>query len=143
MNFITDNDIALQIRAENLSQVTSSDTSLLDLAELEAIEEISGYLRGRYDTAAIFAAAGTDRNPQIVMYMIDIMLFHLHSRITPRNIPQVRIDRYTVVLEWLDKVNEGTIIPDLPEYTGTPPGSDENAAQNFRMGSNPKFNHQW
>lgn len=143
MIFITDSDIAVLIRTENLTQITGADSTMLDHAELIAIEEISGYLRGRYDTAAVFAATGTDRNPQVVTYTIDCMLYHLLSRITPRNIPQIRIDRYDVVLAWLDKVNEGTLIPNLPEYTGNPTGSNEDAAQNFRFGSNDKFNHQY
>src|ERR1035437_7108150 len=37
---------------------------------------------------------GDNRNQQIVMYMIDIVLYHMHSRINPRNVPQLRMVRY-------------------------------------------------
>jgi hypothetical protein len=60
-------------------------------------------------------AAGTvpteidDRNVQSIMYCIDISLYHLLTRIAPRNIPQHRIDRYGMALDWLKKIGKGEI----------------------------------
>ena len=143
MNFITSDDLDVLIKNHNLSLLTSQDASLLDIAELQAIEEITGYLRQRYDVAALFSATSTARNPLCVLYCIDIMLYHLYSRITPKGIPEIRLTRYESAIAWLDSVMEGRIIPSLPENTGTPPGSDENAAQNFKIAGNPKFNHDY
>lgn len=55
----------------------------------------------------IYFVAGDNRSQQTVTYMIDIVLYHLHSRIAPRNIPQLRIDRYKDAKEWLDGVADG------------------------------------
>lgn len=66
--------------------------------------------------------AGDPRNPQVVMYMIDIVLYHLHSRINPRLIPDYRLMRYdgntssqqSGAIGWLKKANSGLITVDLP-----------------------------
>lgn len=50
-----------------------------------------------------------DRNVQSIMYVVDISLYHLLTRIAPRNIPQHRIDRYTMAVDWLRKIGRGEI----------------------------------
>lgn len=66
---------------------------------------------------------GDNRNQQIVMYLMDMTLFHLHRRINPRNIPDLRKEAYNGndpkdgggALGWLNKVAKGMINADLPE----------------------------
>jgi chitodextrinase len=53
--------------------------------------------------------AGDNRDQQLVLYMVDIALFHLLSRISPRNIPELRMARYTAAKEWLQDAANGTI----------------------------------
>jgi hypothetical protein len=60
-------------------------------------------------------AQGDNRSQQMVMYMIDITLYHLHSRIAPRNIPQLRIDRYENAVNWLKMVMKGSVSAALPK----------------------------
>lgn len=48
-----------------------------------------------------FFTLGDNRSQQLVMYCIDIVLYHVHSRISPRNIPQLRMDRYDGAIQWL------------------------------------------
>ena len=57
---------------------------------------------------------GDNRDQQMVMYCIDICLYHIHSRIAPRNIPQLRIDRYTAAIEWLRMCADGGVTPSMP-----------------------------
>ncbi len=52
MIFIHINELSSTIKADNLSQVIGTDATILDTAELEAIELVSGYLRNSYDVAA-------------------------------------------------------------------------------------------
>lgn len=78
------------------------------------------------DDGAYLIDAGTDilnasvwaetdnRDQQMVMYFVDITLFHLHSRITPRNVPQLRIDRYSAAIDWLKMCARGEVTPNLP-----------------------------
>lgn len=58
---------------------------------------------------------GDNRNQQLKVYMIDVCLYHLHSNNNPRNIPQLRIDRYNNALNWCKMINRGEITANLPE----------------------------
>ena len=55
-----------------------------------------------------------NRDQQMVMYFTDITLYHLHARIAPRNIPELRILRYQSAIEWLKMASKGEITPALP-----------------------------
>lgn len=59
--------------------------------------------------------AGDNRSQQLVMHAIDITLYHIHSRIAPRNIPQLRMDRYDAAIAWLKMANRGEITADIPK----------------------------
>lgn len=50
---------------------------------------------------------GDNRNQQILGAMVDIVLYHLHSRISPNNIPALRYDRYKDVMAWLKNCARG------------------------------------
>ena len=53
---------------------------------------------------------GDNRNQQMVNYLIDIILYHLHSRIAPRNIPELRVKRYDDAIYWLKQCAKGEFI---------------------------------
>lgn len=65
---------------------------------------------------------GDNRNALIVQYLLDITLYHLHSRINPRNIPDLRKERYNGndpmdrggAIGYLKAVASGDITCDLP-----------------------------
>jgi hypothetical protein len=73
------------------------------------------------DTA--YWTKGDNRNQQIVLFLIDICLYHLHSRINPRNIPDLRKERYNGndpmdrggAIGWLKSVAHGNVMADLPQ----------------------------
>lgn len=69
---------------------------------------------GELPTDTNFFTAGDDRNKQIRMYMVDICLYHLLTRIAPRNTPQNRIDRYFAAISWLKMVARGEVTANLP-----------------------------
>lgn len=50
---------------------------------------------------------GDNRNPQMVLYVIDVILYHLYSRISPGIIPEIRVVRYQVAMSWCNKVMKG------------------------------------
>ena len=66
---------------------------------------------------------GDNRNQQIVMYLIDITLYHVHSRINPRNIPELRAIRYDGnnatqnggAIGWLKMVAKGFVNAGMEE----------------------------
>jgi phage gp36-like protein len=129
MIWLTEYDLKKQIRQSVLSQVIEQDASLLHEAELATLAEIESYLRSRFDVQAIFATTGTDRNALLVMYAVDMLLYHLHSRINPNQIPDLRIERYNNAIEWLKAVAKGMLSPALPAIE-----TNENSTK-FMIGS--------
>ena len=75
--FITEEDYKVVIGDAALKVITQTDEANRTNAEAEAIEEMSGYLRPKYDCAAAFATEGEQRNRQLVMYACDIALYHM------------------------------------------------------------------
>lgn len=55
-----------------------------------------------------------NRDQQLVMYLIDMALYHVHSRIAPRNVPELRTRRYEAAIEWLRMCADGSVTPALP-----------------------------
>lgn len=70
--FITEDDYKVVIGDTAMKVVSQASAENRANAEREAQEEISGYLRPKYDCDAVFAAEGEKRNHQIVMFTCDI-----------------------------------------------------------------------
>jgi len=78
--------------------------------------------------------AGDNRNQLIVMRLIDITLFHLHSRINPRNVPDLRKERYDGnspaqiggAIGWLKQIAKGEVSVDVAEIA-----PEQNLSINF------------
>ena len=112
--FITEEDYRMVIGDTSLQVLIRMDPDNREMAEMEAVEEISGYLRQRYDCESIFAADGNGRNRQIVMYACDIALYHMSASAPGRMGADVRKERYERAVEWLRQVQSGVVTPDLP-----------------------------
>lgn len=112
MPFLTEDDYN-QIPDFDLDDITNYRESLRTDTEIRAQEQMEEYLTDRYDTGQIFGAVGVDRNPLVVMYMIDIVLYHLFST-APFGIPEVRKDRFRDAKIWLSNLREGALNPKLP-----------------------------
>lgn len=116
--FITAPDYVRSIPADVLARLTNGNTALMDDCENVAIELMRGYLSARYNVAAIFAATGTDRNPIIVKYAVDIALHYLYHQLESDQVPEIRKQAYDAALQWLRRVQEQEINPpDLPLIT--------------------------
>lgn len=125
MPFLTASDYNKQIRSEKLDQITDGDSTILPAVNLAVEAEITGYLRHRYKVSEILAATGTSRNQLLVMYAVDMVIYHTISRINPRQITEHRLARYEAAIAWLKSVNKGEILPDLP-LKDDPDGTDPN-----------------
>lgn len=75
---------------------------------------------------------GDNRSQQLLTYVIDITLYHVHSRIAPRNIPDLRVKRYDDARAWLRAAAKGDITAALPELA--PPQGGR-----IRWGGNTKL----
>lgn len=119
MIFLTITDFDKQIRADQLQRIIDDGSGILDDAELAAIAEMTSYLVSKYNVSLIFSVSG--RNSLVVMYCVDILLYHVHSRISPSTIPEMRIVRYENAISWLKAVAKGDIVADLPRIEETKP----------------------
>lgn len=69
---------------------------------------------GTLPTDTNFWTAGDNRTQSVLMIVIDIALFHLHSRIAPRNVPDLRKERYLNAIDMLKAFAGGSMTAKLP-----------------------------
>ena len=138
MAFLIEDDYKLQVRDYELDDITGYTEAIRLQSELAAQAEMESYLRDRYNVGIIFSKTADERNPLIVLYMIDIALYHLFSAVASRNVPQIRMDRYDAAVAWLKMVSKGQLNPDLPV------NSDANGKRiDSIVGSNTKNGFAW
>jgi phage gp36-like protein len=137
--FISNEDYRVVIGDTALKVISQSSPENIANAEAEAIEEISGYLRPVYDTDAVFSASGDERNRLIVMYTADIVLYHLTASQPQKMGSEIRKERYERAVKWLEGVQAGRIIPDLPPMVS----EDGSSGFGTSFHSSPKLRHDW
>lgn len=133
MKFLTTEDFKQVCDDQTLSVINQQNDDNLSRAESYAIEEISSYLRSKYDVIKTFSAIGEERNPQIVMYCCDIALYHLIAWLPKRIGFEIREIRYKRAIEWLESVQNSKASPDLPLLLSEDGSGD--VISNFRYGS--------
>ena len=137
--FIDKEDYKVVIGDAAFKVISQASDENIAIAQDEAIEEISGYLRPVYDCNAIFSAEGDTRNRLIVMYTADIALYHLVASQPQRLGSEIRKERYERAVRWLEGVQSGRIVPDLPLI--------EEQGQTGSFGtvyhSEPRLRHNW
>ncbi len=138
--FINDEDYRVVIGEQALKVISQISDDNRANAEEEAIEEISSYLRPKYDTEALFSAEGNERNKLIVMYTCDIALYHMAASLPQKMGTEIRKERYDRAIKWLEGVQAGKNVPDLPVST-----DEEGNPVGFPMvyGCQKKLRHNW
>ncbi len=76
------------------------------------------------------------RNPLLRTYCIDIALYHLHSRINPRQVPELRQTRYSQATSWLKEISAQKINPQLTPYTPIGVGDNDTTHDYVLFGGN-------
>lgn len=137
--FIDNEDYRVVIGEAALKVISQSSPENIANAEAEAMEEIAGYLRPVYDTDAVFSASADDRNRLIVMYTADIVLYHLTASQPQKMGSEIRKERYDRAIKWLEGVQAGKIIPDLPLKVS----EDGSSSFGTSFHSSPKLRHDW
>ena len=133
-NYITREDYPSAIRGEFIDRVVGDDPQILEIVEDQAIEEMRGYLSGRYQIDAEFAKTGDDRHSLVLMFAKDIAIYHLCS-IREGLMTQTRIDRYDRAVKWLEGVQKGDVTVEGLDRLEEEEGG---ARSEFQMKSNPK-----
>lgn len=137
--FINLEDFRMVIDGAALKTVAQASPGNLEAAVTVAVEEVSGYLRPVYDTVEIFSRTGDARNRLIVAYTADIALYHLAASLPQKMGVVIRKERYDRAIRWLEGVQSGRIIPELPAATSA--GGAEGFGTSFR--SSPRLRHDW
>lgn len=113
--FLTVEDYRSVCDTYEFEQITEDQATRM-AAEAAALEEISSYLRARYDMDRVFAASGTCRNPMVVQCAVNISLWLMVHRL-PQNMGHERREcLYNDSIKWLRDVQASKASPDLPVY---------------------------
>lgn len=138
--FVTDQDYSVLIGTQALNVISQISAENRNNAEAEAVEEIASYLRPKYDTDAIFSAEGDNRNRLIVMYTADIAIYHMQASAPQKMGMEIRKERYERAIKWLEGVQAGKIVPDLPIATDD---DGNTVGMPLVYGSQKKLRHNW
>lgn len=116
-NFIDTTDYDATIHREILDSLlrkesASYDPQIIEICEDRAVAEMRSYLNKTYDCDAVFSATGNDRHALILMFAIDISVYHIFCQHNPYKMAKVRQDRYDRAVEWLKGVMKGDITID-------------------------------
>lgn len=134
--FIDIEDYDATIHREILDGLVRDDEALVEVCEDRAIEQMRSYMGQTYDCDRIFGARGAKRSQLVLMFALDIAVYHLFSIHNPHNMSQIRVDRYERAIAWLEGVQRGTIraegLPPAPQPDGAEPLTP------FVVGSRPK-----
>ena len=113
-NFISLEDYDASIHREILDSLLRQGTSdydpqIIEICEDRAISEMKSYLNKKYDCQAIFSQTGEERHPLILMFALDITIYHIFCQHNPYKMSKIREDRYERATTWLKGVMKGDI----------------------------------
>ena len=116
-NFIDITDYDASIHKEILDSLLRQGTAdydpqIVEICEDRAVAEMRSYLNKKYDCDKIFSACGTERHALILMFALDITIFHIFCQHNPYKMSKIRQDRYDRAVEWLKGVMRGDVTID-------------------------------
>ena len=82
---------------------------------------------------------GDLRDPYLILIVLNITVYHLHTKVSKRLTPQDVADNYADALDWLKGVSKGEFVPNFPELI---PDADTQT-NHFQFGSQAKLNHRY
>lgn len=117
-NFIELSDYQASIHKEILASLlreTSAsgqpnpdyDPNIIEVCEDRAIAEMRSYLSKSYDCDRIFSARGAERHNLVLMFALDIAIYHIFCLHNPYKIADIRKERYNRAMDWLKMVGRG------------------------------------
>ena len=140
MAFLTKDDFKAVCDPATLEVIDQADDQNRERAIGYAMEEVSSYLRSRYDVNKAFSKEGSERNQQLVMIVCDVALYHLVAWLPKRIGFEIRETRYNNAISWLKDVQSGKATPDLPVLTND---AGEDIGNPVRYGGWEKSNYMY
>src|SRR5436189_3360627 len=111
MAYITKFDFGQAVHADILNALTKGDDTKIDGNINSTIDEMKGYLNGRYDVDAEFAKVDDARNKFLLRIGLDITTYYLYKIHNPRKMTQQVVTDFEKAIEDLEKIQAGKITP--------------------------------
>lgn len=140
MAFITEDDYTTLITPEDLEVIQQATEQNRLNAETAAIEYFSGYIRSRYNVDELFAKVGNERDKNLLLFLIDEILYTLHSNLPGNLMPQIREDRKEKADKWLLDIQKGLFQPNWPTWDSE---TETDQGNPIKFGSNKKLGSSW
>ncbi|MEG3973450.1 DUF1320 family protein [Microcoleus sp. herbarium8] len=141
MAFLEKGDLASAIYGYQVDQITEGNDEIVYQAIEAAIGEVKSYLSDTlYDTTAIFAATGTDRNALLLAHTKTIAKWYIVELCNADIIQEQARDRYDRAIAWLTKLAKATVA--LSNVPLLPIAETQTETDTFGFGFRPKFNHE-
>ena len=115
--FLQTDDYRVVCTPADLDIITQSSEEIRKKAEQTAIEEVSGYVRSRFDIAEAYEATGTNRNPLLVQLTVSIALYYLGMWLPSFMGNDTREALYNNAIARLRDIQKGAFAPDFPRYS--------------------------
>lgn len=137
MNFLTIDDFALKLSEEIRNQITGSDDTILDDAELQSTAIIQDAFFQKYDLDVEFAKTDEERHNTLLRWMLNLTLYFIYERIPSNQVPERVVKNYDDTIVEIKAIEQGRRNTTLTKLIK----EDGNFETNFRWGSNTKRTH--
>jgi hypothetical protein len=116
MAFLTQAELKSHLYDEQVGEIVRGDTAIVPAGIDAGILEMKGYLAA-YDITTIFAATGANRNALVLLFLKDIVVWHIITLCAPDIEYKIREERYKRAIQWLRDVQSRKNLPGLPTIT--------------------------
>ena len=120
-------------RFEATEGQTADDNVIAKKAIKAGDEEVKSYLSA-FDVDTLFGAAGDNRNEHLLFIVKDVAAWHLISLANPNIDIAFREKRYDDAITWLNRVQQGKVVPSYPYKTDS--SSSSGYSTSIKTGSN-------
>jgi hypothetical protein len=130
---LTRDDFKTHLYAELIAAIERADATKLETA-IKASQLLAKGFMSRFDKAALFAAAGAERDEFLLMLLKDLTVWNFIIIANPNIDTEFYHERYTDAIKLLEKIQAGKMVPDGWPMATAP----EEAGTFFHTASNPR-----
>lgn len=138
-NMVNDPATGIVYRAilNGTNQVLTNATYWTPYGANKSVYECIATATNKRPNETAFFTLKTSRNALVIRLMVDLVIYDLHSRLSPRNIPEHRVARRDDVIKYLKDIANprSNVNPDFPLKT-----QDENQGVDISFGTTINLN---
>lgn len=138
MVFLTKDDFKTKLSADIIAQITDSDDTVLDDAELQAMSIIQEALSATYDLDAEFAKTAGERHKNLMRWMLNLLVYFIYELVPDTQVPERVVKNYDDTIAKIERLEAGKGNTTLPKIVDAETGETNTV---FRWGSNKKRSH--